>query len=345
LLSWLLNDFYLRKWDMQTGKAVLDHRTRPQGVELPDNAAMGIDWRVDHFLGGSAFTPQGDQLLLASQRGDLHYFDVESGKEIRIVNIAMDQAEGFATFAFSSTGKHFAVANRSTHLRVGHLGSGMTAFAVTLPGKVSRAAFLPDGRSVAALVSRDDAAAKKVIEDDDPIDDLYLSIDRRTLEQLALQTPVAGDLRLLSVILHTNSYLERVGDQAVNIAKIYLAVRKLPSSDTILAHLQEMSDVVRAMIRVAMQALARRDLELCLKLPAMDDPVDRLNLGMYKEVAALAEDPGRLNWGLRMNVVARQLERVGDNAVDIGEQVGFLLTGEFREFTDASHPELDIDGS
>jgi phosphate transport system protein len=201
------------------------------------------------------------------------------------------------------------------------------------------------GRSVAALVSRDDAAATRVIEDDDPIDDLYLSIDRRTLEQLALQTPVAGDLRLLSVILHTNSYLERVGDQAVNIAKIYLAVRKLPSSDTILAHLQEMSDVVRAMIRVAMQALARRDLELCLKLPAMDDPVDRLNLGMYKEVAALADDPGRLNWGLRMNVVARQLERVGDNAVDIGEQVGFLLTGEFREFTDASHPELDIDGS
>ena len=201
------------------------------------------------------------------------------------------------------------------------------------------------GRSVAALVSRDDSAATTVIEDDDPIDDLYLSIDRRTLEQLALQTPVAGDLRLLSVILHTNSYLERVGDQAVNIAKIYLAVRKLPSSDTILAHLQEMSDVVRAMIRVAMQALARRDLELCLKLPAMDDPVDRLNLGMYKEVAALADDPGRLNWGLRMNVVARQLERVGDNAVDIGEQVGFLLTGEFREFTDASHPELDIDGS
>jgi phosphate transport system protein len=200
------------------------------------------------------------------------------------------------------------------------------------------------GRAVAALVARDDAEAKAVIEADDPIDDLYLSIDRRTLEQLALQTPVAGDLRLLSVILHANSYLERVGDQAVNIAKIYLAVRKLPASDTILAHLQEMSDVVRAMIRVAMQALAQRDLQLCLSLPAMDDPVDRLNLGMYQEVAALADDQGQLNWGLRMNVVARQLERVGDNAVDIGEQVGFLLTGEFREFTDASHPELDIDG-
>ena len=71
----------------------------------------------------------------------------------------------------------------------------------------------------------------------------------------------------------------------------------------------------------------------------MDDPVDRLNRGMYQEVASLAGDPATLDWGLRMSVVARQLERVGDHAVDIAEQVGFLLTGEFREFTDASHPD------
>jgi phosphate transport system protein len=99
-----------------------------------------------------------------------------------------------------------------------------------------------------------------------------------------------------------------------------------------------MSDVVRPMIRTAMDAFRSRDLELCLRLPEMDDPVDRLNLGMYKEVAALAGDEARLNWGLRMILVARQLERVGDHCVDIGEQIGFLLTGEFREFTDASHP-------
>ena len=74
----------------------------------------------------------------------------------------------------------------------------------------------------------------------------------------------------------------------------------------------------------------------------MDDPVDRLNLGMYREVAALADDPAQLEWGLRMLVLARNLERVGDNAVDVAEQVGFLLTGEFREFTDASHP-VDVE--
>ena len=72
----------------------------------------------------------------------------------------------------------------------------------------------------------------------------------------------------------------------------------------------------------------------------MDDPVDDLNRGMYRQVVALANDPAALEWGIRMNVVARALERVGDNAVDIGEQVAFLLTGQFREFTDASHPDV-----
>ena len=102
--------------------------------------------------------------------------------------------------------------------------------------------------------------------------------------------------------------------------------------------LAEMGDVVVRMLRTAMDALARRDLALCLKLPAMDDPVDRLNRSTHLEALKLADDPRSLDWGLHMNMAARALERVGDNAVDIGEQVGFLLTGEFREFTDASHP-------
>ncbi len=194
------------------------------------------------------------------------------------------------------------------------------------------------GLAVDALAHGDEALAANVIESDDRIDERYLSVENRTLQLFALQTPVAGDLRLMSVILHANLHLERIGDQAVNVAKIFRSVRDLPTSSVILAHIREMADVVRPMIRTAMEAFARRDLNLCLRLPEMDDPVDRLNLGMYKEVAALADDEPRLNWGLRMLLVARQLERVGDHSVDIGEQVGFLLTGEFREFTDASHP-------
>src|SRR4029078_6675341 len=98
-------------------------------------------------------------------------------------------------------------------------------------------------------------------------------------------------------------------------------------------------DVLTRMVRTAMEAFERRDLELCLKLPEMDDPVDLLNRGMYHEVVKLADDPALLEWGIQMNVVARQLERVGDNAVDIGEQVGFLRRGEFRGFPDASDPD------
>jgi phosphate transport system protein len=193
-------------------------------------------------------------------------------------------------------------------------------------------------RGVEALVRHDSQLADEVIAADDEIDEQYLSIENRSLHVLALQTPVAGDLRLLSVILHANLHLERIGDQAVNVAKIYRSVEDLPTSAMIVSHIQEMGDIIRPMIRTAMEAFAKRDLDLCLRLPEMDDPVDRLNLGMYKEVAALADDRQLLNWGLRMLLVARQLERVGDNSVDIGEQVGFLLTGEFREFTDASHP-------
>ena len=197
------------------------------------------------------------------------------------------------------------------------------------------------GEAVGALIDHQEAQAHAVVAADDEIDEKYMSIENRILQLMALQTPVAGDLRLISAILHSNLHLERIGDMAVNIAKIYLSVRDLPTSQSIQAHIREMEDVVRPMIRTAMEAFRRRDLDLCLRLPKMDDPVDRLNLGMYQEVAALAGDPELLNWGLRMILVARQLERVGDHSVDIAEQVGFLLTGEFREFTDASHP-VDI---
>jgi phosphate transport system protein len=193
-------------------------------------------------------------------------------------------------------------------------------------------------RSVDALHRRDAELATAVIAADDEIDDKYLDVEHRTLQVLALQTPVASDLRLLSAILHINMHLERIGDTAVNIAKISIAVADLPTSAAIVSHIREMGDVVRPMIRTAMQAFSTRDLDLCLRLQEMDDPVDRLNMGMYREVLALASEPSVLEWGLRMNVVARWLERVGDHAVDIAEQVGFLLTGEFREFTDASHP-------
>jgi phosphate transport system protein len=193
-------------------------------------------------------------------------------------------------------------------------------------------------RAVEAVMEHDDDAADAVIAGDDEIDAIYLELDREMLALLALQQPVAADLRLVSVIIHASLHLERIGDQAVNVAKVYLVSSNLPRNAAIVQQIGEMGHIVVDMVRVAMDALRRRDLELCTRLPKMDDPVDRLNRNMHFEVAKLADDPKALDWGMHMNLAARALERVGDNAVDIGEQVSFLVSGEFREFTDASHP-------
>ena len=193
-------------------------------------------------------------------------------------------------------------------------------------------------RSVEAVLEHDDDAAEAVVAGDDEIDAIYLELDHEMLALLALQAPVAADLRLISVIMHSSLYVERIGDQAVNVAKVYRVSSNLPRNATIVQQIGEMGDIVVDMVRVAMDALRRRDLELCTRLPKMDDPVDRLNRNMHFEVAKLADDPKALDWGMHMNLAARALERVGDNAVDIGEQVSFLVSGEFREFTDASHP-------
>ena len=193
-------------------------------------------------------------------------------------------------------------------------------------------------RSIEALIQHDAEKAQAVIDADDPIDELYLKIDGGVLRMLALQSPVAEDLRLISAILHCDLHLERIGDQAVNVAKLYLRTKDARGSDTMRQQIEEMGVLVVAMVRTAMESFGRRDLDLALQVPNMDDPVDRLNRNTHLEALKLADDPSQLDWGLHMNMAARALERVGDNAVDIAEQVGFLLTGEFREFTDASHP-------
>src|SRR6266516_766888 len=214
----------------------------------------------------------------------------------------------------------------------------LSALESEILGLGERAA-LAVANAVDALVRKDAALAEQVVAEDDALDATYLDIEQRILNLLATQTPVASDLRLVSAILHMNLHLERGGDQAVNIAKIARLTMELPSNDTVISHLEEMGDVACAMRGTPREAFARRDAELAGRLPDMDDPLDRLNRNMYREVIALMHDPLQLEWGIRMNVVARQLERVGDHAVDIGEQVAFLLTGQFREFTDASHPE------
>jgi len=196
-------------------------------------------------------------------------------------------------------------------------------------------------KALQALAGGDPGICDAVIRGDDEVDQLYLDVERRILGLFALQTPVASDLRLLTALLHINLHLERIADQAVNMAKITKLADGLSPNPTVLQHLGEMGAIALGMVGAAMAALARRDLDLARSLPELDDPLDRLNRGMLQQVLEASDDQRMLEWGIRMYVVSRQIERIGDNAVDIAEQVAFLVTGEFREFTDASHPEIE----
>jgi len=199
--------------------------------------------------------------------------------------------------------------------------------------EMGRVAEVQVGRAVTALVTANPDEAEAVIARDLELDRMYLDAHKQWLVVSAEQQPVASDLRLLVALLHMVVTLERMGDQAVNIAKVTRSVIHLPMSEGVLEVIQEMGDLVRPMIRTALDAFLQRDVNLAQTLPRLDDPVDRLNREIYGRVLACDFGDQGLQWGVRMILVARALERVGDQAVDIGEQVAFLLTGELVEFS------------
>lgn len=188
-----------------------------------------------------------------------------------------------------------------------------------------------------ALQSRDLDLARQVIDEDDRVDDLYLETDAQILNLIALQAPVARDLRLVSALLHSNVHLERMGDLCVNVAKFVANGHAYPSDDDIMVSLQDMGVRAGQMIELALEAFSSRSLDLAERLPIDDDAIDRLNRGMLQHLRCYMGDEDSYEWAIKLLLVARYLERIGDHAVDIGEQTAFLVTGIFREFTDASH--------
>ena len=195
------------------------------------------------------------------------------------------------------------------------------------------------GKAVQAIRDDDPRLADEVIAEDNEIDQIYLDIHDKWLELMARQQPMGSDLRLMSTILSLNTTLERMGDQCVNVAKLAKVVHGLPRSEKILEEIQEMADLVRPMVRTAVEAFVRRDVDEARLLPAMDEPIDRLNRQMYRRVVECGPRKEVLEWATRMMMVARALERIGDQAVDVGEQVVFLETGQFQEFSDTEMSE------
>ena len=188
------------------------------------------------------------------------------------------------------------------------------------------------------LERKDQQGAARVVAADDGVDELYVAIQNRIHNLLALQAPVAGDLRLVSAILHSNMHVERMGDLCVNIAKFVMNEQPYPPTAPMIARLRDMAERAGFMLDDALTAFAERDVELAEGLPEKDDALDRLNRGMLDDLRQYVDDEESFEWATSLILVARYLERFGDHAVDIGEQVAFLVTGIFREFTDASHP-------
>ena len=196
-------------------------------------------------------------------------------------------------------------------------------------------------RALETVQHQDVELAGIVIEDDDRIDGRYLEVHQGILSLLALQAPVATDLRLVAALLHVIKHVERMGDQCVNVAKLVpLAGHEPPADERMLGNLAEMGQQARRQVVQCKQAFERRDVALAQDLVRQDDEIDRLNRDCFHLALELGDDPDRREWAMHMMLVARCIERIGDNAVDIGEQTAFVVTGLFREFEDASHPEL-----
>jgi phosphate transport system protein len=192
--------------------------------------------------------------------------------------------------------------------------------------------------AINALKRRDLELADELIAFDDEIDALYLRIELGIRSLLARQTPVASDLRLVLACLHMNLHLERMADYCVTIAKLTKLIHDLEPDEPVVEALEEMATRADEMLKAAIESFRSRDLPLAQRLVEMDELIDRANRRLVKRIIELGVDEDSREWGMRIMLVSRCLERIGDHAVDIGEQVAYLVTGEFSEFSDASHP-------
>ena len=194
-------------------------------------------------------------------------------------------------------------------------------------------------RSLEAVSYQDIELAGMVVADDDRIDGRYLEVHQGILSLLATQTPVATDLRTVAALLHIIRCVERMGDQCVNVAKLVpLSGYEAPKDKDLLDSIERMGQLARSEVSQSKQAFSGRNIELAKDLVRQDEEINRLNREIFRRAVDIGDDVDLREWAMYMILVARCLERVGDNAVDIAEQTAFVVTGLFREFADASHP-------
>jgi phosphate transport system protein len=221
-------------------------------------------------------------------------------------------------------------------LRV-HFQQELASLEAQALGGIVLVAFQLD-RAIESVRHQDAELASMVVADDDRIDGRFLEVHQSILSLLARQAPVAGDLRVIAALLHVIRHVERMGDQCVNMAKLVpLAGYDPPVDQEMLDMVTRMGELARNQALQCRQAFATRDVALAEDLVRQDAEINRLNRCVFNRAVAIGTDADRREWAMHMMLMARALERLGDNAVDIGEQVAFVETGLFREFSDASH--------
>jgi phosphate transport system protein len=191
-------------------------------------------------------------------------------------------------------------------------------------------------RSIEALRHQDVELASTVVADDDRVDGRYLEVHQGILSLLARQAPVAGDLRLVAALLHTIKHIERMGDQCVNVCKLLpLCGHEPPTVPDVLELVLRMGTLARSEVAQSKLAFANRDVALAEDLVRQDHEINTLQRDIFRRAIEIGDDIDIREWAMTMTLVARCFERIGDNAVDIGEQTAFVVTGLFREFSDS----------
>lgn len=183
-------------------------------------------------------------------------------------------------------------------------------------------------KAVTSLVEGDVDLAQQVIDTDEDFDRRCLGIEEHAIEVIATQFPVARDLRLLYSLTYMALHLERMADLAVNIAKAAKRTASRRGPQTLYDLIQAQGNLVYRVLDATMEAFDRRDLELARKLEDLDEPIDHLYKQFFRELGRLQEEED-IEWASSMVLASRYLERIADNAVDIGERIAYLVTGEF----------------
>jgi phosphate transport system protein len=183
-------------------------------------------------------------------------------------------------------------------------------------------------KAVRSLVEGDVDLAEEVIAQDAEFDRRCLGVEEHAIEVIATQFPVARDLRLLYSLTYISLHLERMADLAVNIAKATKRTADRRGPQTLYDLIQAQGNLVYRVLDATSEAFATSDLELARKLEDLDEPIDHLYKQFFRELGRLQEEED-IEWASSMVLAARYLERIADNAVDIGERIAYLVTGEF----------------